>query len=155
MYYLFLDLWKISIQHSQIKKDIDDFHQMINKIHSMKKLNAPIVSIEIDGMQDYLTGSISIIIDRKKNLIKECCDKYYEIKCKIIQEIYNIKNKEQSYIDGIEVKIAPDTAYINLINFLEKEESTINFLLITDKPIIWDNIDCERIKHAIQKCINP
>lgn len=155
MFNLILDLWKVSIQKSQIKKDIDDFNQMIIQIHDMKKSNMPIGSVDIDGMQDYLIGSISIIIDRKKNLCKECCNKYNEIRCKIIEEIEDIKKQELHYIDGNQIRIAYEDACVNLINFLKKEENIIDFLLIKDNPIIWDDVDCERIRNVIQKSVNP
>jgi hypothetical protein len=157
MYYLILDLWKVSIQQLKIKKDINDLYQMINQIHDMKKdnTNMPVRSIEIDGMQEYLIGSISIIIERKKDLFTECGKKYEEILCKIKEEIDDIKKQELNYIDNIEIKIDYNIVRDNLTKFLEEEDSRITLLLIKDKPIILEDDDFERIKHAIKKSVNP
>lgn len=157
MYYLILDLWKVSIQQLKIKKDINDLYQMINQIHDMKKdnINMPVSSIEIDGMQEYLIGSISIIIGRKKDLFTECGKKYKEILCKIKEEIDDIEKQELNYIDNIEIKIDYDIVRDNLTKFLEEEDSRIRLLLIKDKPIILEDVDFERIKHAIKKSVNP
>jgi hypothetical protein len=115
----------------------------------------PVPSIEIDGMQEYLIGSISIIIERKKDLLKECDKKYGEILYKIKEEIDDIKKQELNYIDNIEIKIDYDSVCVNLTKFLEKEDSRITLLLIKDKPIILEDVDFERIKHAIKKSVNP
>jgi hypothetical protein len=117
--------------------------------------NTPIVSVEIIGMQDYLIGSISIIIERKKNLLTDCCVKYSELKCMIKHEIDEIKKQKSNYIDGNEVKISHEAICINLTNFLEEEDSRIDCLLNKDKPIMWEDINFERIKHEIQKSVNP